>query len=241
MPNHRIKADGQSWRFSRCLCDPLGCKNREKPVNADKATKAPGWEYRLTADLILHGLADIKRGYRDLPLTRMRASVCLSAEQSAQFVHEKLDELANWISYVKEVLDKDINASWGPEGVSGNRRAIEDACRKFLAAYSALLSWEQSFAKVIPELNWRPAFERFLLSTYEYLESAEAFFHDFQKLVADPNASGRKTLTLTFDFPKKLRGIEKDMKRALKASMPKQAKESNWDDLILRVLKSFIS
>ena len=45
-----------------------------------------------------------------------------------------------------------------------------------------------------------------------------------------------RTLTFEFNFPRKLVGIEKDVKRAQKATLPK----SQWDDVWVELLKKLI-
>ncbi len=133
-------------------------------------------------------------------------------------------------------LTQGVNDSWGPDGVEGKREDVEAACNKLIRALKALYGWEVSVALVVPDNSWRPVFDKLQFSSKCFLDDTEEFFTEFKRLLQIQNISGKKTLTFNFEFPSKLIGIEKDIKKAQKASLPK----SQWDDVWVEILKKLI-
>ena len=182
------------------------------------------WEYRLTAELVLDGIQPIKQAYADLTLFRMKASTCLEPKQCSQFVHEKLNQLIEWIEYTRQIFDKELNESWGPPGVEGNRTDIEVATSKLLSALWALHDWEKSVASVVPDRAWDGVFQKLRLSTKMWINDIESFFLDFKKLLSDPEVSGQRILEFVIKAPKQLVEAQKDIRKAEQTSLPK----SEW-------------
>lgn len=194
------------------------------------------WEYQLTANLVLDGIQPIKQAYDDLALSRMKASTCLDAKQCSQFVHQKLDQLAEWVKYTKQIFDKDINESWGPLGVAGNRADIEAASSKLISALWALHDWEISVAFVIPDTAWDAVFNKLRLSSKDFIDEMESFFLDFREFLSDPSASGQHVREIVIKLPKQLVGLDKVIGKAQRTSLPK----SDWDSLAIGILKKFL-
>jgi hypothetical protein len=89
---------------------------------------------------------------------------------------------------------------------------------------------------VVPDTSWQPVFNKLQLASMNFIEDTELFFSGFNELLQNPNITGKRTLTFEFNFPRKLVGIEKDVKRAQKATLPK----SQWDDVWVELLKKLI-
>lgn len=200
------------------------------------AEKKVPWEYQLTAKLVLDGIRPIKQAYADLPLLRMEALTCLDPKQCSQFVLEKLDQLVEWVQYAKQIFDKDLNESWGPPGIEGNRVDIEATTSKLLNASWALHAWERSVASVIPDRAWDEVFKRLRLSTKTWIEDIESFFLDFKKQLSDPEISGQKILEFVIGVPKQLIGAQNAIRTAQRASLPK----GQWDNLAINILKKLV-
>ena len=194
------------------------------------------WEYHLTTELILAGIPKIRRLYKDLPLLRMSASHCLDAKLSGQFVDEKLIELSDWVQYAKEIFDRDFNLAWGSPGINGFREDIEASCEKLLRAIKSLYEWETSIASVIPHSAWAKVFDRLRTSSLHFVDSIELFFMNFQTLISDPKASGQKKLVFTFDVPKRLKGVNRAIRKAQRASLPK----ADWSSVAIHAVKIFL-
>lgn len=211
-----------------------GSEYRIKPMTESEQQTL--WEYQLTANLVLDGIQPIKRAYDNLALSRMKASTCLDAKQCSHFVHQKLDQLAEWVKYTKEIFDKDINQSWGPPGVEGNRVDIEAASSKLISALWALHDWEISVALVIPDIAWDAVFDKLRLSSKDFIDEVESFFLDFREFLSDPNASGQHVREIVIKVPKQLVGLDKVIGKAQRASLPK----SDWDSFAIGILKKFL-
>mgnify|MGYP003988478373 FL=1 len=194
------------------------------------------WEYQLTVKLILEGISSVKKGFNELPLIRMKAMETLSPQECASFVSEKLDELSSWVDYTKDIYSQDINDSWGPYGVEGKKEDIEAACGRLVKAFRCLYDWEVSICTVIPDNTWKPAFNKLQLSSMNFIEDAESFFIELMEFLSNPNIKGKHTLTFNFEFPRTLIGVEKDIRRAQNASLPK----SQWDDIWVGILKKLV-
>lgn len=205
--------------------------------NQNKEKNGRPWEYQLTVDLILDGIKPIKRAYKELPLCRMNANNCLGPRQSESFVSEKLSELSDWITYTKDIFNNDINESWGPEGVEGNKADIEAACEKLINSLNALYDWEVSIISVIPDSSWRVVFDKLHLSTQYYIEETETFFLELKEIILNPKIKGRKELTFTFEYPPKMEGLQKDFEKAKKASLPN---DSEGSDFVYEVIKKLM-
>ncbi len=124
-----------------------------------------------------------------------------------------------------------------------NQQAINNSCKKFVTTFQSLLNWEKSFHSVIPDNEWIDIFNKFRMCTYEYIESTELFFSNMKTLISDPKASGKKKLVLTFDFPKKLKGIDKDVEDAYNTTISNtetNGKNSNTSGLIIEIIKRFL-
>ncbi len=194
------------------------------------------WEYQLTIELVLKGISSVRCDYENLPLVRMKATESLSPQRCSSFVSEKLDELSGWVGYTKNIYSQDINESWERDGIEAKKQDIEAACGKLVNALRSLYDWEVSICTVVPDSAWRPVFDKLQLSSLNFVEDTESFFTEMGDLLSNPNVKGRHTLTFTFEFPKKLVGIEKDIRRAEQASLPK----SQWDDVWVGILKKMV-
>lgn len=195
------------------------------------------WEYQLTVKLVLEGISSIKKDFNELPLICMKAKETLSPQECASFVSKKLDELSGWVEYTKDIYSQDINDSWGPYGIEGKKEDIEAACGRLIKALRYLYDWEVSIGTVIPDSSWKTVFNKLQLSSMNFIEDTESFFIEIGEFLSNPNIKGKHTLTFNFEFPSKLIGIEKDIDRAQKASLPK----SQWGDIIwVEILKKLV-
>lgn len=194
------------------------------------------WEYQLTIKLVLEGISSVKKDFNELPLICMKAKETLSPQECASFVSKKLDELSGWVDYTKDIYSQDINNSWGPYGIEGKKEDIEAACERLIKALRGLYDWEVSIGTVIPDSSWKTVFNKLQLSSMNFIEDTESFFIATGEFLSNPNIKGKHTLTFNFEYPRKLIGIEKDIKRAQKASLP----ESQWDDIWVEILKKLV-
>ena len=122
----------------------------------------------------------------------MRANEKLSPQECVSFVSEKLDELSGWVEYTKDFYSRDINNSWGSDGKEGIKEEIEAACEKLIKSLRELYDWEVIIASVIPDHSWKPVFNKLHLSSLSFIEDTESFFVEFQELLCNPDATGKR-------------------------------------------------
>ncbi len=91
--------------------------------------KPPGWEWRLTAELLRHlnrplfrQLEDLRRGYYTHPLET------IPDEEVIEWMRSRMAEMTSLVGPMESLLDR-LTASWGELGEAGDIEEIHHTCR----------------------------------------------------------------------------------------------------------------
>lgn len=158
-----------SWRdqHERQLLDKLG-----KPLITSHAASAfqlisplayrivldrPfGWEYRLTAELLIVLLRKPLRQYQDLQdglYTKSRRTI--RVDEVIAWLTAHFEEAEHMIEPIKRLISIELAKSWGPPGLPGDANEILHVCRLIADATQRVVEWEESvhFAALPPSFR----------------------------------------------------------------------------------------
>ncbi len=117
-----------------------------------------GWEFKLTAELLLHLFAPARRRVRNI--TEGLYAKPLSLIEDSDFVpwfQTKTDEIVQQIDVIKKLMESEIPYSWGEPGQPGSVDDIYNASILFRDAVVRLLDFEDAVRSVwVPE-RFEPA------------------------------------------------------------------------------------
>lgn len=194
--------------------------------------RPPGWEWRLTAELlrylngpILKKLNDLRGGYYTLPSLRIDNS------QSMVWVNGQLHEAQKLIQPMEKVLSR-LTASWGPPGQPGDIAEIHHSCLLLRDALErAVLHEEQVwFVEIDPDYGRLAELLRDIIgSQIGQFETIPDALDEVVSLI-DAEHPGTKEepyiiqKTMTFTLPD---GWEKQFTREMKRVTDKKVREIN--------------
>ncbi len=108
--------------------------------------KPPGWEWRLTAELVRHyngpifrRLANLRDGAYTLRITYV------SDELAFDWIRERLSDLQTLLSPFENVVAM-ISKSWGAPGIDGDYEEIDNACGLLRDALTRCVEYEELLA-----------------------------------------------------------------------------------------------
>ena len=194
------------------------------------------WEFEYLNSLILGSIPEIKNRYPTLVFNRLDAVEVLSAEECLNFVIDKLESLAEWAEYMKGIFTKDLNEACGKLGEDGEKKEIEEVASKLVLAMQELIRWEVSLSSVVPVRKWEKVFQLMRGSSINMIEDVENFFERFDALIKNPPEGVNRHQVLEFRFPPKMENLDKELKKAARASLPKELLK----DIGIEVLKKCI-
>ncbi|NVJ04843.1 hypothetical protein HUW63_06240 [Myxococcus sp. AM001] len=181
--------------------------------------KLPGWEYRLTAELLRSNLKKPIRRWSDLKNNlRAQKRKAINDEESLVWFQVKLAEAMDYMAPLSNLYSIELQKAWGAPGQSGNAEEIDRVCRLIGAIADELAGWEEEV-----RFSW-------FSSTYQPLAGLlqGAMGRQLEKLIiipevidkgvdhaeAHPNEATRIEYALVIDFPEGwTKSVEAELKR----------------------------
>jgi hypothetical protein len=107
--------------------------------------RPPGWEYRLTAELLREYLTRELRGWRDLQRSLyVRATTMVSDENAIDWFRARLDEGMRLVAALAALITDELARSWGTQDEKSDPAEISHVCKLIRAAAGQLLAWEEA-------------------------------------------------------------------------------------------------
>ena len=107
--------------------------------------RAPGWEFRLTAELLRNYLREPLRQWHDLAsglYTRPR--ILLDEESVQPWLRRILSEAAEMVAPLAKLYSQELQMAWGAPGRPGDAHEIRHVCRLIGRAAERILEWEEA-------------------------------------------------------------------------------------------------
>ena len=161
------------------------------------------WEYKLTVELLRIWASPVIRKWSDLKqrgTAKPRQTV--REDEILGWCQNKLGRVSSFAEALSRLVNRELPASWGPQGKPGNADSINAVCRQIAELAESILSWEESVrVAAVP-----PAFEevRALLSGSAglVLDQIEKVYEDLRRVFEQEHPSGTYSIALTLELPK---------------------------------------
>lgn len=161
-----------------------------------------GWEFKLTAELLLHLFAPARRRLRNITEGLYAKSLTLIADSDfVPWFQTRAEEIIQQIDVIKKLMESEIPYSWGEPGQPGSVDDIYNASILFRDAVDRLLDFEDAVRSVKVPARFEPA--RNLLMGVAIPQVREVFRIPvfIQGLFADGIPDGNHRLEIVFTLP----------------------------------------
>lgn len=203
-------------------------KNESSAAKEIVLERAPFWEFLLTAELldsrfkVFRGkIGDIKKG---LVLGGHRE---MKGQDYLNWTQVKFPELVSAVMAMKVLAERDIQAAWGPPGVSGNPILILEAAEKFSEISKSLLELESDIYRTHPPESFSKVKDALQGVSEELIRDMEPLPVKLREIVEMArNHKGEAPLAAKLDLKFDYFGGDKLMEALSHAK--KHAKRDDW-------------
>lgn len=207
--------------------------------------RPPGWEWRLTAELLRHlnrpllgKLRDLRGGYYTLPSNRV------GKDQAIAWVTGNLHEMQKLVEPLGRLLNR-LTASWGPPGQPGDIAEIHHSCLLLRDALAQIVSHEEQLRFVVVDEDYEKLADLLRDCVGSQIEQFEGIPDALDEAVSLIESDHPGTIDkphiiekiITFDLPK---GWEKQFSRELRRATNGQVGHSNGTGWLSVVWVAFL-
>lgn len=175
------------------------------------------WEFKLSVELLRAGLEPLLWRWRSLQQNLYhRPGQRIEREQLLHWYQDQIKSLPRQIEALDGLLNRELQAAWGPPGTAGSELAIVRTTGLLVEACAAILQWEEQvrFANLPSDFDECRALlcgigGRMLEATFSVPEKMGS-------LLADDTARGTHVIDVVFDLPPRWsENISRSFERAM--------------------------
>jgi len=174
------------------------------------------WEYKLTAELLLHLLAPMRRRARNISQGLYAKPLAwISDGEFVPWFQIRMDEVMQQVEVLKNLVENELAYAWGARGVSGSVDDIYNACLLLRDAANRLLDFEDIVRSTRVSGRFEKAnalFKGIALPLIEEVFRVPVFI---QEVFSISEPTGQHSLNLVFALPD---GWEGDMHEAFECA-----------------------
>jgi hypothetical protein len=160
------------------------------------------WEFKLTAELLLHLLAPVRRRARNINQGLYAKSLTwISDEEFVPWLQIRMDEIMQQVEVLKNLVENELAYAWGAPGIPGSVDDIYNACLLLRDAADRLLDFEDVVRSARVSDRFKKAnalFKGLAVPLIEEIFRVPVFI---QKIFSVSEPTGQHSLDLVFALP----------------------------------------
>jgi hypothetical protein len=166
------------------------------------------WPIQLAVDLVKPQIEKNLSNYGYLEMLHIQSSVPLNLPQTLDFITNKLNELNNWLVKCNRLVTDSLLDAWNMENDHQKEAEVRRVSSNIMAASDALIYWEQSISKIIPDTKTRPIFNYLFGTTESLMKDLHQLFRDIDFVINHEDIHGAMEIRSPFQKPKNLHKIQ---------------------------------
>lgn len=159
------------------------------------------WEYLLTIELLTTKMYGVRRRYDEVHSgLAFRRTRIIRSKEFLKVIQEKMGDLIALVDLLSPIVQREIPASWGPDGVPGDPLEIKRAVDRLVDVCNELIEWESEIVCLRPPSSWEKIQQLLKGYTANLLSEIERLPLELSKPFESDNPRGEYNINLVFDI-----------------------------------------